>query len=114
MEVLSKYVQQAQTGELAGKVSPYPAVQRDIAFSAPETITHAQILSTLQQLKEPILRNIALFDEYRGTQVGEGQRSLAYRVTLQSDETTLTDAHIEGLMVNLKKNLSDKLPVSFR
>lgn len=95
-------------------LSAYPAVKRDIALVAPNTVSHSQVVSTLNQANEPLLTDIQLFDEYRGAQVGEGQRSLAYRITLQSSEATLTEAQIDTAVDKLKRQLSEKLSVSLR
>jgi phenylalanyl-tRNA synthetase beta subunit len=46
--------------------------------------------------------------------VGEGLRSLAYRFTLQSDEGTLTDEQIDGLMNDVRQTLQAQKPVQFR
>ncbi len=95
-------------------VLSYPAVKRDMAFSASETISHQKIVNVIQALNEPLLTDVDVFDEYRGEQLGEGQRSLAYRLTLQSHESTLTDALIDDVVARVKKALSDQCAVSFR
>ncbi|MBX2860927.1 MAG: phenylalanine--tRNA ligase subunit beta [Vampirovibrio sp.] len=96
------------------KVSPYPSVHRDMAFSAPTTLTHADIMKTLGQIQEPLVRDVQVFDEYKSDQLEKGHRSLAYRVTLQSDETTLTDADIDKVVAKLRQKLTDDHKVKFR
>ena len=93
---------------------PLPSVRRDIAFSVPDTVTHQQVVSALNQAQEPLLHEIQLFDEYRGAELGEGARSLAYRLTLQSAAGTLTEKDIDAAVDKLKRQLTDQLPVSFR
>lgn len=95
-------------------LSAFPSVKRDIAFSAPLDVTHQQVFKAMLQANEPLLRDIQLFDEYRGAQLEKGTRSLAYRLTLQSDSSTLTDAEIESAVSRLKRQLEKQLPVSFR
>jgi phenylalanyl-tRNA synthetase beta chain len=96
------------------QVSPYPAMQRDMAFAAPVTLHHQAVVQTLREEKADIIQDVELFDEYRGSQLGEGQRSLAYRLTFQSDERTLTDAEVDSLMKRLKERLTDVHGVQFR
>ncbi len=95
-------------------VSTYPAVKRDIAFSASEALSHQKIVEAITALNEPLLTGVDVFDEYRGEQLGEGQRSLAYRLTLQSQETTLTDAVIDSTVSKIKTALAERCSVEFR
>lgn len=114
VEALHKFLKQLSDKAPPTRISAFPSVKRDIAFLAPETLSHQEILTRLQSLENPMIRHIQLFDEYRGQQLGQGNRSLAYRFTLQSDESTLTDADIEAVMGKVKQTLSETLPVTFR
>ncbi len=114
-ETLFKAAKQTADQPEAGIiVSHYPTVKRDMAFFAPETLTHRQILAIIEGLNEPLITDVTLFDEYRGEQLGAGNRSLAYRLTLQSPSETLTDAVIDEVMARVKQTLSKDLPVTFR
>ncbi len=95
-------------------VSSYPSVKRDIAFSAAETVSHKEIVAMVTALKEPLLTSIDVFDEYRGEQLAKNERSLAYRLTLQSNETTLTDAVIDDVVTRVKEALSSQCSITFR
>jgi phenylalanyl-tRNA synthetase beta chain len=96
------------------QLSPYPAVTRDIAFSVPDTVSHQQLLTTMKQTNQTLIQEITLFDEYRGESLAMETRSLAYRVTLQSPDTTLTEAVIDSTMAHLREQLQSELPVVFR
>lgn len=95
-------------------VSSFPMVKRDMAFSAPDSVHHQTVMDTLAKLKEPLITHIELFDEYRGDQLPDGHRSLAYRVTLQSESATLTDSQADAVVQKMKETLSASLPVEFR
>lgn len=115
LETLYKALKQAEQAESGVvRISPYPAVKRDMAFLAPDTLTHAEIVGVLRGTQDPALRHIELFDEYRSDQLGKDQRSLAYRLTFQSDEGTLTDAQIEASVKSLKEALDKACSVQFR
>jgi phenylalanyl-tRNA synthetase beta chain len=114
VEMLYKVLKQQNQGLKMTRLSPYPAIQRDMAFLAPDTLSNQQVLHVLQEAKEPLLRGIELFDEYRSKQLGADKRSLAYRLTFQSDEATLTDAEADQRLAQLKQILSDQLPIQFR
>jgi len=57
---------------------------------------------------EPLVRSATVFDEYRGPQVGEGKKSLALRIVLQSDEKTLTDDDAEGALAGIVATLRER------
>ena len=71
-------------------VSPYPEVRQDLAFVVDAAVPAADVLAALREAAGPLLRSSAIFDEYRGEQIGEGKRSLAFRVAFGSPERTLT------------------------
>ncbi len=114
VEVLWQVLQKKTETLAVESLTAYPSVQRDIAFSAPDQVTHQQVVSAVNQANEPLLRHIELFDQYRGQQLEAGTRSLAYRLTLQSETATLTDKEIDAAMEKIKRQLSSQLPVSFR
>jgi phenylalanyl-tRNA synthetase beta chain len=114
VEMLYKAVKQASGQAEVKTVSPYPAVDRDMAFLAPDTVSHQQVLEALCSVEEPLLRRVDLFDVYRSEKLGADKRSLAYRLTFQSDETTMTDADVDARLGKLKDTLTQKLPIQFR
>jgi phenylalanyl-tRNA synthetase beta chain len=98
-------------------LSPYPAISRDMAFSAPTTLSHQavlQFLETHQKTSFPALTSVVLFDEYQGEGVQEGHRSLAYRFVWQTNERTLTDAEVDGWMTTLRQAFEQQLGVALR
>ncbi|MCA9806939.1 MAG: phenylalanine--tRNA ligase subunit beta [Cyanobacteria bacterium HKST-UBA06] len=98
----------------AHALSAYQAVERDLALTVPETISHQQIMAAFGQANEPLLKQIELFDMYAGEQVEAGHRSLAYRLTLQSNEGTLTDAQIAAALDQLTASLNQALNITVR
>jgi phenylalanyl-tRNA synthetase beta chain len=52
-----------------------------------------------------LVRSATVFDEYRGPQVGDGKKSLAVRITLQSDATTLTDQEADAALARIVATL---------
>jgi phenylalanyl-tRNA synthetase beta chain len=69
----------------------YPSVQRDIAFLVPLDVPAAEVERALREHGGPYLTQVILFDVYSGDQVGQGHRSIAWRLTFQADDRTLTD-----------------------
>ena len=84
-------------------VSRFQAVERDIAVIVNESVTHAALMQAIHAAPtQGLLRDALLFDVYRPKQAAagltEGEKSLAVRLTLNSEEATLTDAQIESAM----------------
>ncbi|MGE0199426.1 MAG: phenylalanine--tRNA ligase subunit beta [Candidatus Melainabacteria bacterium] len=114
VEVLFKAVKQSRAAsETLQRLSPYPAVRRDMAFLLPGTHTHQAVLEVIHALNDPLLKECTVFDEYRAESLGDA-RSLAYRLTFRSDTETLKDATVEASVSKIKEALSQRLGVQFR
>ena len=61
-----------------------------------------------------ILKNIKLFDVYRGPQVGENKKSVAFALTYRHDDRTLTDEEVNQLHGEILNALKEKLDVTLR
>ena len=72
-------------------VITYPPVRQDLAFSVDESVTAGELVAAAREAAGPALRQMRAFDVYRGGQVGPGRKSIAFAVTFQSPERTLTD-----------------------
>jgi len=70
----------------------FPSIRRDVAMLVPEATTHESVLQTVKQTKPANLENVELFDVFRGKNIPEGQKSLAYAFTYRAPEKTLADA----------------------
>lgn len=94
--------------------SAYPASDRDIAFFAPTQFQVADIERTIRQAGGVLLDSVELFDEYRGQNVPEGQRSLAFRLVYRATDRTLTDEDIEPVHQKVREVLEEKFQVALR
>jgi phenylalanyl-tRNA synthetase beta chain len=66
-------------------------VRQDIAVAVDEEVEAGQIVAVAREAAGPELREIRVFDVYRGDQVGPGRKSVAFSVAYQSPERTLSD-----------------------
>jgi phenylalanyl-tRNA synthetase beta chain len=85
-------------------VITFPSVLQDLAFIVGEDVPAAELAAAMREAAGPELRDVRVFDEYRGEQIGAGRRSLAFRVAFGSKERTLTDeeaAVLRGRIVDL-------------
>ena len=92
----------------------YPGVTRDLSLMCDEAVTVAQIEEVITASAGKLLRNVKLFDIYRGTGVPEGKKSMAFSLELRSDERTLTDADSEQAVSKVLAALAEKLGATLR
>ena len=92
----------------------YPAMTRDIAMIVDEETTISEIEKIINQVEEKLLKNVVLFDIYRGEQVGEGKKSVAFSLTYRHDEKTLTDVETEEAHAGIVNALKEKLGAVIR
>jgi phenylalanyl-tRNA synthetase beta chain len=94
-------------------VITFPAVKQDLAFVVDEE-TPAGALVDEARAAVPELREMHVFDVYRGEQVGPGRKSLAFRVAFQSPERTLTDDDAARLRERLVARLAELFRATLR
>ncbi len=92
----------------------YPSVWRDLAVVCDESITVAQAESVITASAGKLLRNVKLFDIYRGTGIPEGKKSLAFSLELRADDRTLTDADSEKVFSDVLAALAEKIGANLR
>ncbi|HIQ68412.1 MAG TPA: phenylalanine--tRNA ligase subunit beta [Candidatus Faecousia excrementigallinarum] len=92
----------------------YPAVTRDLAIVCREEVTVGEAEAVITQAAGKLLRNIRLFDVYRGTGVPEGKKSLAFSLELRADDRTLTDTDSETVTKNVLEALENQLGAVLR
>lgn len=94
-------------GERVYKPLPkFPATTRDIAVVCDDGLSAASIEKTIKSAVGNTLESIELFDVYKGKQVGEGKKSLAFAISMRSHEGTLTDEQADAAMKRVIKELS--------
>lgn len=96
------------------EISKFPAVHRDLAAEFDEAVRYGDISSELKRSGPAILRDVTVFDLYRGQGVQKGKKSLAFSVLLQDTHKTLTDAEAENAMIELRRILQEKFNAKLR
>lgn len=92
----------------------YPAMTRDIALLADEELAVQQIVDVVKNLGLDIIKDFRLFDIYRGNQVPEGKKSMAFSITYRNNERTLTDDDVQKAHASVLEALKESLGVSLR
>jgi len=97
-----------------GAVPEFPPVKEDIAVIVDENVPGARVQSLIESAGGDLLVDVALFDLYRGDQIGAGKKSLAYRLTYQALDRTLTDAEAAKVRVRIVKRLREEVGAVLR
>jgi phenylalanyl-tRNA synthetase beta chain len=91
-----------------GGISRMPAVRRDLAFLVAEETPVAGILKALRGRVPAFVREVEVFDQYRGKGVEAGKKSLALRIVMQDTDRTLTDSEVEGVVASIREQLNEQ------
>jgi phenylalanyl-tRNA synthetase beta chain len=95
-------------------VITYPPVRQDLAFTVPEDVSAGDLVAAAKDAAGDALREMRAFDVYRGDQVGPGRKSIAFSVTFQSPERTLTDEDAAELRKRIVGRLHDVFGAELR
>jgi phenylalanyl-tRNA synthetase beta chain len=96
------------------EVSSYPEVRQDLAFVVADDVPAAEVLAAIREAAGELLRELEVFDEYRGEQIGEGKRSLAFRLAFGSLEGTLTDDDVAPVRASIVDALASRFDAVLR
>ncbi|MDO4709103.1 MAG: phenylalanine--tRNA ligase subunit beta [Pseudomonadota bacterium] len=98
----------------AETTSRFPSVRRDLALLVPEALPWQQLADTVHQAAGVLLRELRLFDVYRGKGVEPGFKSLAIGLILQEESRTLTDSDVDASMAAVISALGREHGVKIR
>lgn len=111
---LDALLAQVPAGHVVKSVPRFPPVQQDIAVVVDEAVPAERVQALVAQTGAPLLTEVRLFDVFRGEQLGAGKKSLAYSLTFQSDEQTLTDKAVAKQQQKIVKRLEYELGAKLR
>jgi len=92
----------------------YPSVQRDLALIVKEEILSADIIRIIKSIDKKLINKVTLFDIFKGKQIGDGYKSLAYSVVFQAKDRTLTDQEVENIYKKIREQLITKFSAKIR
>jgi phenylalanyl-tRNA synthetase beta chain len=95
-------------------VISYPAVRQDIAVVVREEVPAGDLVAVARAAAGPELREIRVFDVYRGDQLGQGRKSVAFSVAYQSSEGTLSEEHATRLRDAIVAALAERFGAELR
>jgi phenylalanyl-tRNA synthetase beta chain len=95
-------------------VPRFPAALRDVAVVVAEGVPAERVLQEIRAAGGALLRQVRLFDLYRGPSIPPGTRSLAYALTYQADDRTLTDKEVDRAHKKIEDRLKHVLKAQIR
>ena len=109
---LNKLMQDIKPLKYVG-ASIYPEIVKDVAFVVDKKLPVEEIMTTIKDTSKDLLTNISIFDVYMGPNVLETEKSVAFKLTFQSKERTLSDEEVmkifNQIMVDVKEKFNCKV-----
>ncbi len=114
-EIMFEIIHELSDREIVFSQLPkYPSTSRDIALLVDEDLEVGKIEETILEASTEILESLKMFDIYKGKQVAEGKKSVAYSLTYRHRDKTLKDADVDMVHENILKALESKLSATLR
>jgi phenylalanyl-tRNA synthetase beta chain len=92
----------------------FPAVTRDMALLVDDSVLVQEIENIILKQSGSIVEKIKLFDVYKGKQIPEGKKSIAYSITYRHEDKTLTDEEVSKVHDRIVRTLENKLGAELR
>ena len=96
------------------EISKYPSVNKDLALVVDKNITSKEIEMNIKKAGGSLLTNIKVFDVYEGIGIPEGKKSVAYALTFEKSDRTLTDEEINNAMDKIIELVEKKMNATLR
>ena len=96
------------------EISKYPSVNKDLALVVDKNITSKEIEMNIKKAGGSLLTNIKVFDVYEGIGIPEGKKSVAYALTFEKSDRTLTDEEINNAMDKIIELVEKKMDATLR
>ncbi|MBP3384225.1 MAG: phenylalanine--tRNA ligase subunit beta [Firmicutes bacterium] len=107
-------VRHANTDIVYKPLPKYPSTSRDIALLVEEDVQVGDIIDVIKAEDDTILEDVQLFDVYRGKQVEEGKKSVAFTLTYRHKDKTLTDEDVAEVHNKVLDALKEKINAVLR
>jgi len=95
-------------------IPKYPAVERDIAVLVKDEVTSYQIEEVVKRIGRPLLESVKMFDMYKGKQITEGYKSVAYALVFRAEDRTLVDEEVNKIFNKILKTLEEEIGAQLR
>lgn len=92
----------------------YPAMTRDMAILVKDEVTNGQIMKLITTQGKAMLESVKLFDVYKGKQIEDGYKSMAYALIFRAEDRTLTDEEVGKVFQRISNALETELEAKLR
>jgi phenylalanyl-tRNA synthetase beta chain len=96
------------------ELTKFPAVKRDLSLLLDDSITFEEIETIAKKCDRKLLKEVSLFDVYKGKNMEKGKKSYALRFILQDENKTLKDKEIEKVMHKIQTSITEQLKAELR
>lgn len=96
------------------EISKFPSVSRDLAIVVDESVTNLELENAIKSACGKNFESVELFDIYRSASLGEGKKSMAYKIVFSSDDKTLTGEEIQNAVNKVLKSLQFRFGAKLR
>jgi phenylalanyl-tRNA synthetase beta chain len=95
-------------------VPEFPPVLEDLALVVDESLPAERVAELIRQSGGKVVRDVRLFDVYRGGKIDVGKKSLAYSINYQAGDKTLSDKEVAGIRTHILRRLEQELGAKLR
>ena len=107
-------IQMAKSDQKFTPIPKFPAIERDIAILVKDDITSLQIEKIVLENGGELLESVKMFDMYKGKQIAEGFKSVAYELIFRAADRTLVDEDVNSIFANILKALEKEIDAQLR
>ena len=106
-----------EKGQPMGELKPlprFPSVSRDLALTMAENVSVGPLMAAMKKAAGNLLENIQMFDVYRGAQLGDDRKSVAFSLVFRASDRTLTDEDVTRVMTKVQKACAEQFDAHVR
>jgi len=111
VEVIKKHIHLDRLFEI---FSRYPFVEKDLAFVVDEQLPAGDIKSLIFESGRPLVKNVSIFDLYKGDKLGNSKKSIAFRIHFQSPDRTLNEKEVSKIFNKIIRDAEKKFNAKLR
>jgi phenylalanyl-tRNA synthetase beta chain len=111
---LAPLLHHARTAVRYQQLPRFPTTVRDVALVADDTLPVQAVIDAVRSLDNPLIVDMRLFDQYRGTPIPQSKQSLAYSIAYRATDRTLTALEVNALHAQVIAHLAQTLDVEVR
>ena len=111
---LDRFIKNIKESVRFEQIAPFPSIDIDLAIVVEQKIKSEDIIDEIKKTETKLLKEVRLFDIYRGKQIEDNKKSMAYSLKFRDDERTLKDTEAEIIVNRILENLGRKFNAKIR